>query len=115
MAESLGWRWEFGIQVPLLLLCMVASLAVMPNDLGLRKESAKGNVWAAIQEFDTKGFCLIAICITSLILALVRISESTSLAYAAYMLITVQNLGGSILRCKFYQPFVKVDPAIKAC
>ncbi|POR32237.1 Multidrug resistance protein fnx1 [Tolypocladium paradoxum] len=77
MAETLGWRWEFGIQVPVMLLCLGISIVAIPGDIGLQGRS-KG-IWVAIKEFDGKGSVLLATSSTALILGL--------------------NLGGNVLPC----------------
>ncbi|KAM0259052.1 hypothetical protein ACHAQJ_003553 [Trichoderma viride] len=68
MAEALGWRWEFGIQIPPLLLCVAVSVVVIPNDIGL-KGPRKGVV-EALREFDFKGSVLLTMSTTSAILGL---------------------------------------------
>ncbi|GJN82991.1 hypothetical protein PLIIFM63780_006537 [Purpureocillium lilacinum] len=68
MAETLGWRWEFGVQVPFLLLCIGISSVVIPDGMGLRGPS-KG-AWNAIKEFDGRGSVLLATATTALILGL---------------------------------------------
>jgi predicted MFS family arabinose efflux permease len=69
MAEALGWRWEFGIQIPPLLLCVAVSLVVIPDDLGLK--GPRRRVADALREFDYKGSMLLTISTTSAILGLV--------------------------------------------
>ncbi|KFA67817.1 hypothetical protein S40285_06970 [Stachybotrys chlorohalonatus IBT 40285] len=84
MAEALGWRWEFGIQVPVLLLCLVVSQLCIPSDLGLQAASASGTVWDAFAEFDFIGSILLTVSVTFFILGL--------------------NLGGNVL--PWSHPFV---------
>jgi hypothetical protein len=69
MAEALGWRWEFGIQIPFLVLCMVISQLSIPDQLGLQ-DTNKTTVWQALAEFDTKGSVLLTFSISFLILGL---------------------------------------------
>lgn len=69
MADYLGWRWEFGIQVPPLLLCVVMSAVTIPSDLGLGTRK-KETVLQALRSFDFKGSTLLIMAITSLILGL---------------------------------------------
>ena len=78
MAEKLGWRWEFGLQVPILLLCAAAAQIAMPSDLGKNKEGK--TVRQALQEFDSMGSITVTVAITTLILGL--------------------NLGGNVYPCK---------------
>ncbi|CAN8106308.1 unnamed protein product [Discula destructiva] len=83
MADYLGWRWEFGIQVPPLLLCVGISTLIIPNNLGLGSKKQQ-TVFQALKSFDFKGaFCLVC-AITFLILGL--------------------NLGGNVL--PWSHPFV---------
>ncbi|RDA90445.1 hypothetical protein CP533_3945 [Ophiocordyceps camponoti-saundersi (nom. inval.)] len=82
MAEALGWRWEFGVQVPPMLLCLGVSAVVMPSGLGVAEEGV--GVWRALRSFDTKGSLLLTACVSFLILGL--------------------NLGGNVLA--WSHPFV---------
>ncbi|KAH7328135.1 hypothetical protein B0I35DRAFT_448087 [Stachybotrys elegans] len=70
MAESLGWRWEFGVQVPPLLLCLAISQAAIPGDIGLEGCAEHKSVWAAFAEFDTAGSLLLTVSVTFFILGL---------------------------------------------
>ncbi|OAA45803.1 Major facilitator superfamily domain, general substrate transporter [Beauveria brongniartii RCEF 3172] len=76
LAETVGWRWEFGIQVPPLLLIFGASFVAIPDDIGLLGKPAK-TVLQALREFDLVGSGLSTATTTALILTL--------------------NLGGNIL------------------
>ena len=69
MADYLGWRWEFGVQVPPLLICMGIATVAIPDDLGIQGE--RKSVWQAIKEFDAKGSLLLTSAITFFILGLV--------------------------------------------
>lgn len=69
MADYLGWRWEFGIQVPFLLLCVGMSALIIPADLGLESRNRE-TVLQALRTFDFKGSILMIMAITSLILGL---------------------------------------------
>lgn len=69
MADYFGWRWEFGVQVPPLLLCMAISTVAIPDDLGIQGE--RKSVWQALREFDAKGSLLLTTAITFGILGLV--------------------------------------------
>lgn len=77
MAESLGWRWEFGVQVPVLVVCFAISVAAIPSDIGL--EDGRKDIWVALKGFDMKGCALLATCTSSLILGLV--SETCLLGF----------------------------------
>jgi MFS family permease len=78
MADYLGWRWEFGVQIPPLLICMVVAWIAIPDDLGIQGE--RKGVWQALKEFDIRGSLLLTTAITFVILGL--------------------NLGGNVLPCK---------------
>ncbi|RFU77277.1 hypothetical protein TARUN_4953 [Trichoderma arundinaceum] len=68
MAEALGWRWEFGIQIPPLLLCIAVAMVVIPDDIGLK--GPRRGVIDALREFDFKGSVLLTTTTTSMILGL---------------------------------------------
>lgn len=68
MAEALGWRWEFGIQVPPLLVCLLVSAIAIPADLGVSGE--RKSVMQAVKEFDVKGSILLTTAVCFLILGL---------------------------------------------
>ncbi len=69
MADLLGWRWEFGIQVPPILLAVVVAVLTIPDDLGLKR--ARVNVWTALKAFDFRGSVLMTLAVTFLVLGLV--------------------------------------------
>ena len=76
MADSLGWRWEFGIQVPPLVLCALITWAAVPDRLGVRGEDR--GVWQALKNFDFLGSLLLTTSIVFFILSLVsRLVVST--------------------------------------
>ncbi|EKD21705.1 uncharacterized protein L3040_004928 [Drepanopeziza brunnea f. sp. 'multigermtubi'] len=70
IADSLGWRWEFGIQVPLLAVALCIATSSVPNKLGLVAGAEKKTVWEAMKVFDYKGSILLTTFITFLILGL---------------------------------------------
>ena len=80
IADSLGWRWEFGIQVPFIVLCLVLATIFTPHDLGLEKGVSKQGLWEAMKIFDFKGSLLLTVSITCLILGLVS-CEASQLSY----------------------------------
>ncbi|KAH8201120.1 hypothetical protein TruAng_004747 [Truncatella angustata] len=82
MADTLGWRWEFGVQVPAIILCLVAAIALIPADIGLLGK--RDTFMEAMRAFDFKGSILLTTSTTFLILGL--------------------NLGGNIL--PWSHPFV---------
>jgi predicted MFS family arabinose efflux permease len=71
MADLLGWRWEFGVQVLPLLVCMGICLVAIPEDLGL--QGKKEGVWEALKMFDFRGSVLLTVSITFFVLGLVSI------------------------------------------
>ncbi|KAG6353348.1 hypothetical protein INS49_007520 [Diaporthe citri] len=70
LAENLGWRAEFGIQVPPLFLCVGISIVTIPGDLGLDVQAHKETVLQAMRQFDFRGSFLLTAAITFLILGL---------------------------------------------
>lgn len=77
MADRLGWRWEFGVQVPILLLTLVVIVFALPENLGLygnHRESLR----ESLRSFDFKGSFLLTLAVTFLILGLVSTSEEAS-------------------------------------
>lgn len=77
MAEALGWRWEFGVQVIPILLCAAIASAVVPDDIGLVGGQAprRKGVWDALGEFDFLGSVVLTVATTSAILGLVSASS----------------------------------------
>lgn len=92
LAENLGWRAEFGIQVPPLLLCVGISVLTIPGDLGLDVHAHKETVLQAMRQFDFRGSFLLTTSIAFLILGL--------------------NLGGNVLA--WTHPLVLASLAIFA-
>ncbi|KAK1989206.1 major facilitator superfamily transporter [Colletotrichum cereale] len=75
VADHLGWRWEFGIQVPPLIICCAIAVIAVPSDLGLTGK--RETFVQALKAFDSKGSILLTTSITFFVLGL--------------------NLGGNIL------------------
>ncbi|POS75764.1 major facilitator superfamily transporter [Diaporthe helianthi] len=92
LAENLGWRAEFGIQVPPLLLCVGVSAITIPGDLGMDAQAHKETMLQAMKQFDFRGSFFLTTSITFLILGL--------------------NLGGNVL--SWSHPFVISSLAIFA-
>ena len=71
LCDRLGWRWTFGIQVPCILLLLVAAWLTTPTTLGpnLAKTSDM-SLWQAIKGFDLAGALLLTLTVTFLILGL---------------------------------------------
>lgn len=71
IADNLGWRWEFGIQVPALLICLIGAYITVPSRLGLRDGAQQKTLWEAMKVFDYRGSLLLSTGVTFLILGLV--------------------------------------------
>lgn len=69
MADYLGWRWEFGVQVPIIATSLIISSFTIPDDLGLHGKEHRG-AWDAMKKFDYAGSFLMSTSITFLILGL---------------------------------------------
>lgn len=69
MADTLGWRWEFGVQVPAILACLAAAIVLIPGDIGV--QGKKETFMEAMRLFDFKGSFLLTTSTTFLILGLV--------------------------------------------
>ncbi|KAK3312398.1 major facilitator superfamily transporter [Apodospora peruviana] len=69
MADYLGWRWEFGVQVPLLAASLLVAVTTIPSDLGLEGRP-KLAFRDAMRTFDFKGSFLMSTSVTFLILGL---------------------------------------------
>ncbi|KAI0008558.1 MFS general substrate transporter [Xylariaceae sp. FL0662B] len=82
MADTLGWRWEFGVQVVPILLCLTTGAAVIPPDLGV--QTKRQTLVEAMKTFDFGGSSLLIASVTFLILGL--------------------NLGGNVL--PWSHPFI---------
>lgn len=72
LAESLGWRWEFGIQVPAIALCVAVAFFSTPPELGpmLYKAQVSQTFTSTLLSFDLTGSALLTSSVTFLILAL---------------------------------------------
>lgn len=71
ICDSLGWRWLFDIQIPLLILLVCIACIVVPNSLGIATGVKKKSLLEAMKVFDFKGSFLLTTSITFLILGLV--------------------------------------------
>ena len=74
MADHLGWRWEFGVQVPFILACLILAVAAVPADLGIY-DGKKETLVEAMRAFDFKGSILMSLSVTFLILGLVSLPK----------------------------------------
>ena len=73
IADHLGWRWEFGIQIPLLVILFTGACFTTPRDLGLGAGVTRIGLWEALKLFDYRGSFLLTTSTTFLILGLVRL------------------------------------------
>jgi len=71
IADHLGWRWEFGIQIPALVACLCIACFTVPRELGLPQGVKRKSLREAMKIFDFKGSILLTLSITFLILGLV--------------------------------------------
>jgi MFS family permease len=71
IADTLGWRWEFGVQVPLLAIALVMACFTTPPRLGLQDGVKQKTVMEAMKVFDFKGSVLLTTSITFFILGIV--------------------------------------------
>lgn len=85
LCDSLGWRWAFGVQVPFILVFVIATFYACPDGLGpnLAQSQGKG-LREAFKSFDARGSVVLTVTVTSLILGI--------------------NLGGNVL--DWSHPFV---------
>ena len=88
MADKLGWRWEFGIQIPAFAIGFIIAYISVPNGLGpcLAKNTG-ATFWQSIKSFDVLGSLLLTISVICLILGL--------------------NLGGNVL--PWSHPFIIIS------
>ncbi|KAF2666230.1 MFS multidrug transporter [Microthyrium microscopicum] len=73
LAETLGWRWEFGIQVPAIGVCLLVAQFSTPPDLGpmlCQTSQASHSFIDTMLSFDLAGSALLTSSVTFLILAL---------------------------------------------
>lgn len=71
IADHLGWRWEFGIQIPLLAVTFAGACLTTPRNLGLGAGVTKNGFWNALKLFDYRGSLLLTTSVTFLVLGLV--------------------------------------------
>jgi hypothetical protein len=69
LCESLGWRWTFAGQIPLILVVYAMAHFCIPSGLGLTTSNYK--TWAEqVQEFDIPGSLFLFVSVACLILGL---------------------------------------------
>lgn len=74
LADKLGWRWEFGVQVPILLLCLIGTCVTIPKNLGLAEGIKQKSLMEALKVFDYQGSITLCISLIFLILGLVSLN-----------------------------------------
>ncbi|KKA26532.1 hypothetical protein TD95_005069 [Thielaviopsis punctulata] len=67
MADVLGWRWEFGIQVPPVLVIVVLMYIVIPDDIG--RDNTGDTLMDVVRGFDWEGSFYLTISIVSFVLS----------------------------------------------
>ncbi|KAL7271283.1 hypothetical protein RUND412_005976 [Rhizina undulata] len=67
LADALGWRWEFGIQVPFGLFSMAVCYFTIPENLGRKSEAS---FWKRFAEFDVAGSVYLTTSVAFLILGM---------------------------------------------
>lgn len=78
LCDALGWRWAFGVQVPIISICVILAAFAAPSNLGpmlINKssgtnDSSSSPAWTALRSFDFLGSTLLITTVTLLILAL---------------------------------------------
>ncbi|KAI0107528.1 major facilitator superfamily domain-containing protein [Nemania sp. FL0031] len=70
LADTLGWRWEFGVQLVPIALCLATAVLSMPGDLGIQDGQKRQTLMQALRGFDFKGSILLTTSTTFLILGL---------------------------------------------
>jgi Major Facilitator Superfamily len=73
IADHLGWRWEFGVQVPGLFIVLILTCFTIPGNLGLINGVKRKSLLEAIKVFDFRGSILLTTSVSGLILGIVRI------------------------------------------
>lgn len=69
LADSIGWRWEFGIQVPFGIFCMVVCMWTIPSPEELGNTIEMGT-WEKFSEFDLAGSFYLTTSVGCLILGM---------------------------------------------
>ncbi|KAK5947793.1 hypothetical protein OHC33_011188 [Knufia fluminis] len=71
LADALGWRWEFGIQVPAIMLALAVAWLTVPGDLGPCLAEREGTgLLRTLRGFDVTGSAAQASSVTLLVVAL---------------------------------------------
>lgn len=71
LADTIGWRWEFGVQVPAFIVSFIVACFTVPSELGpCLAKTTNTTVWQNIRQFDLAGSFLLTASVGLLILAL---------------------------------------------
>jgi predicted MFS family arabinose efflux permease len=69
IADNLVWRWEFGVQIPIILMCLATAVKTIPEDIG--RTAGKAGLRESLRGFDNIGSFLLEIITSLLVLSLV--------------------------------------------
>lgn len=97
MTEYLGWRWTFGIQVPILLVCLVMATLVIPRDIGKSKSDETESTLESMKQFDFTGSLLLTSFLAFLILGLVCRSSLLPKVAGALLTSLARTLAGTYI------------------
>ncbi|HTZ07924.1 MAG TPA: MFS transporter, partial [Acidimicrobiales bacterium] len=89
--QFLGWRWMFGLQVPLLATAAVLALAVLPERAAGRRRVERGQL-----ELDWAGAGSIAACVASFLLALTFLPDRGWSSPLVLALVGASVLSGAV-------------------
>ncbi|KAF2739006.1 MFS general substrate transporter [Polyplosphaeria fusca] len=71
LCDKIGWRWTFGIQIPVLVVLLISAVFSTPRDLGPQLAKTSGqSIWDALKGFDIAGSVLLTGSVAFLILGL---------------------------------------------
>ena len=84
IANHLGWRWDFSIQIPLLAVAFAGACLTTQRDLGLGAGVSKNGLLDALKLFDYRGSLLLTTSVTFLVLGLV--SSAFSLNHSGHLI-----------------------------
>ncbi|KIM94697.1 hypothetical protein OIDMADRAFT_45633 [Oidiodendron maius Zn] len=70
IADNLGWRWEFGFQIPFLAISLAMTCFTIPPRLGLQEGAQQKTLLEAMKLFDVKGSILLTTSVTLFILGI---------------------------------------------
>lgn len=68
LADTLGWRWEFGIQVPVGLFCIIVMTVAIPTHS--TSANPTFSLWSRFRDFDFAGSFFLSTSVAALILGM---------------------------------------------